>query len=153
SMPWRYRSEVQDDINIDEKFERLQSCLAEHDEEGVCKAVFDLGRLRDERNRALDGVVERILTLLRDKEMYESTLACHILNFFEFESPSLTDRQKWLCIGFLNAHGDEFKDPQSQHVVGELRYGRYEDWLKMKKPNPQQWKEYLEMKKEKPEKP
>ncbi len=81
-----------------------------------------------------DEVVERLLTLLRNEEMYKSPHAGHVLHFFEFESPRLTDRQKWLCIGFLNAHGDQFSDVHSQQVVTELRYGLYGDYLKRSAP-------------------
>lgn len=92
-----------------------------------------------------DEVVERLLTLLRDEEMYKSPYAGHVLNFFEFESAYLNDREKWLCIGFLNAHGDEFHDVFAHQVVVELRYSRYGDHLKMKRPNPRQWKDYQTM--------
>ena len=68
-----------------------------------------------------------------------------LLNFFEFESDGLTDRAKWLCIGFLNAHGDKFSHVHSQHVVCELRSGMYKNYLKMKRPSSQQWKDYQKM--------
>ena len=77
--------------------------------------------------------------------MYKSPYAGQLLNFFEFESPNLTDRQKWLCIGFLNAHGSEFSDVHSRQVVAELREGKYGDYLKMKTPTSQQWKDYQKM--------
>ena len=57
--------------------------------------------------------------------MYSSHLAAHVLNFFEFESHSLTSRQKSLCVGFLKAHADQFADFYSQEVIAELREGDY----------------------------
>lgn len=134
-----------DEINVDEKFERLRSCLAQHDEKGVQDAIFDLGAIRNDWTKIPDEVVERLLTLLRNEDMYESSLAGYVLSFFEFESGKLTDRAQWLCIGFLNAHGDEFLDVYGRQVVTELRYGLYGDHLRMKKPNLQQWKDYQKM--------
>jgi hypothetical protein len=133
-------------MTIDEKFERLKTCLAQHNAEGLQDAIFDLGAIRNDWIKIPDEIVERLLTLLRNKEMYQSPLAGHVLNFFEFESAGLTDRAKWLCIGFLNAHGDEFQDVYSREVVADLRGERYGEYLRMKKPNPQQWKDYLKMK-------
>ena len=72
-----------------------------------------------------DGVVEQLLTVLRDEKMYPSHLASHVLNYFEFESRHLTSRQKSLCVGFLKAHGDQFRHIYSQQVVAELREGEY----------------------------
>ena len=132
-------------INIDEKFGRLQEALRRDNAEDVQEAMFDLGAIRNDWSEIPDEVVERLLTLLRNEEIYKSPYAGHLLNFFEFESSNLTDRQKWLCIGFLNAHGNQFLDVHSQQVVTELRYGKYGDYLKMKKPNAQQWKDYQKM--------
>jgi hypothetical protein len=101
---------VPDQVNIDEKFERLRFCLAQHDEEGVRDAIHDLGGIRNDWRKIPEEVVERLLTLLVSQKMYESTLSGQVLSFFVFESSRLTDRQKWLCIEFLNAHGDEFVD-------------------------------------------
>ena len=134
-----------DEINIDEKFARLQDALQRDNGEDVQDAIFDLGGIRNDWAEIPDEVVERLLTLLRNEDMCKSPCAGHVLNFFEFESKRLTDRAKWLCIGFLNAHGDEFSDVRSQQVVTELRHGLYGDWLKMKKPNAQQWKDYQKM--------
>lgn len=136
---------MSDEVNIDEKFARLQDALNRDNEKHVQDAMFDLGAVRNDWVEIPDEVVERLLTLLRSEEMYKSPYAGHVLNFFEFESSSLTDRQKWLCIGFLNAHGDKFSDVHSQQVVTELRYGRYGDYLKMKNPSSQQWKDYQKM--------
>lgn len=134
-----------DEINLDEKFACLQDALERDNEKDVQSAMFDLGAIRNGWTEIPDEVVERLLTLLRNEEMYKSQCAGHVLSFFEFESSSLTDRQKWLCIGFLNAHGNEFSGVHSQQVVTELRYGRYGDYLKMKKPTSQQWKDYQKM--------
>jgi hypothetical protein len=132
-------------MSIDEKFEKLKDALRRDHERDVQTAMFDFGAIHNNWTQIPDEVVERLLTLLRDEEMYKSPYAGHVLNFFEFESPYLNDRQKWLCIGFLNAHGDEFHDVFAHQVVVELRYSRYGDHLKMKKPNPQQWRDYQKM--------
>jgi hypothetical protein len=71
--------------------------------------------------RGCDNVVERLLTILTKQEMYQSPLAGHLLQFVEVESKYLSDRQKWFCIRFLNAHGSEFTDGFSSQMVGELR--------------------------------
>jgi hypothetical protein len=136
---------VSNEINIDNKFARLQDALQRDNEKNVQDAMFDLGATRNGWTEIPDEVVERILTLLRNEEMYKSPYANHVLDFFEYESPYLTDRQKWLCISFLNAHGNEFSDVHSQQVVTELRYGMYGDYLKMRKPTSQQWKDYQKM--------
>jgi len=133
------------DENVERKFGLLQDAMRRGDGEDIQDALFDLGCIRNDSSKMPDDVVERLLTLLRNDNMYNSPHAGHLLQFFEFESTRLTDRQKWLCIGFLNAHGDKFSDVHSQQVVIELRYGRYGDYLKMKKPNSQQWKDYQEM--------
>jgi hypothetical protein len=142
----RYRNCVPDELKLQEKLARLEDALRRDNKKLVQDAMFDLGATSNDWAEIPDEVVERLLTLLRNEGMYKSPCAGHVLNFFEFESPRLTDRQKWLCIGFLNAHGDEFRDVFAHQVVVELRYGLYGDHLKMKKPNPQQWKDYLKMK-------
>jgi hypothetical protein len=103
----------------------LLSSLAGSDADGVQEAIFDLGAISNDVDEIPDFVVERLLTLLRNERMYTSELTGHVLNFFEFEAPHLTDRQKWLVIGFLNAHGDQFTHFHSQQVVAELREGKY----------------------------
>jgi hypothetical protein len=95
------------------------------DEDGVRQAIFDLSPVHSGWKRVPDEVVEQLLTELRNEEMYSSALAAHLLNYFEFESPHLTSRQKSLVVGFLRAHGDQFTHFHSQHVVGELREGNY----------------------------
>jgi hypothetical protein len=114
-----------DAIDIEAKFARLQKCLAIGDADGVQDAIFDLGPLTNCWKVVPDEVVERLLTLLRSEQMYESHLAGHVLNYFEFESRRLSVRQKSLCTGFLNAHGDQFVDVHSRQVVAELRHDDY----------------------------
>jgi hypothetical protein len=136
---------MSDEISIAKKFSRLQDALKRDNDKDVQDAMFDLGAVRNDWVEIPDEVVERLLTLLRGEEMYRSPYAGHVLNFFESESTSLTDRQKWLCIGFLNAHGNQFTDVHSGQVVAELREGKYGDYLKMKKPTSEQWKDYQKM--------
>ncbi len=144
-----YCESVPSDINIDKKFSCLKDAIRRNNDIDVQDAMFDFGTIRNGWTEIPDEVVERLLTLLRSEEMYRSPYARHLLNFFQYESPYLTDRQKWLCIGFLNAHGDQFSDIHSHHVVTELRYGRYGDHLKMKRPTPQQWEDYQKMQRSK----
>jgi len=121
----RYRALMPDDIDFEAKFARLQECLANGDADGVQDAIFDLGPLTNGWRVIPDEVVERLLTLLQGEQMYESQLAGHVLNYFEFEAPRLSARQKSLCTSFLNAHGDQFVDVLSRQVVTELRYDNY----------------------------
>lgn len=140
-----HSNSVTEQMGIDEKFERLKDALRRDNEKDVHDAMFDFGAMHNNWTQIPDEVIERLLTLLRDEEMYKSPYAGRVLNFFEFESPYLTDRQKWLCISFLNVHGNKFSDVHSRQVVTELRNGQYGDYLKMKRPNPQQWKDYQKM--------
>lgn len=110
---------------LEGKFTRLLECIDAHDADGVQRAVFDLGAIRNNWAVIPDEVVERLLTLLRSESMYKSDLAGHLLNFFEFESPQLSERSKWLCVGFLTAHGNEFAHVHSRQVVAELREDGY----------------------------
>jgi hypothetical protein len=107
------------------KIARLRENIELRDEDGVQQAVFDLNPVVNGWKRVPDEVVEQLLTLLRNEEMYSSQLASHVLNYFEFESPHLSSRQKSLCLGFLKAHGDKFTHIYSQQVVGELLEGDY----------------------------
>lgn len=109
------------------KVARLRENIELRDEDGVRQAVFDLSPVINGWKRVPDEVVEQLLTILRNEKMYSSQLASHVLNYFEFESPHLSSRQKSLCLGFLKAHGDNFTDIYSQQVVGELLEG---DFLK-----------------------
>jgi hypothetical protein len=137
----QYRNRVSDEIGVDQKFERLQDALRRDHEKDVLDAVWSFSAAANNWKIA-DEVVERLLALLTDEETYRSPLAGSLLQFFEVESDHLTDHQKWLCIRFLNAQGDNFKDGYSSLMVGELRSGLY---LKMKKPNSQQWEDYQKM--------
>jgi len=110
---------------FERQFARLRESLDIGDAGGVQKAIFDLGPTHNCWTAIPDEVVEGLLTLLRSDDMYKSHLDGHVLNYFEFEAPMLSERQKRLCIGFLNAHGDEFTDTHSQQVVAELRGGNY----------------------------
>ena len=113
------------DEEMTSKIARLRENIELGDEDGVQKAVFDLGPVSSGWKRVPDEVVEQLLTILRDEKMHPSGLAAHVLNYFEFESHHLTPRQKSLCVGFLKAHGDHFTHFHSQHVVAELREGNY----------------------------
>ena len=70
-----------------------------------------------------------LLSLLSEPGAFESHLAGHVLNYFEFESPTLSSRQKKVCRDFLNENGDRFTDVHAAQVVTELRYSIYGDWL------------------------
>jgi hypothetical protein len=108
-----------------QQFTRLRDCLDVGDADGVQKAIFDLGPTPNNWTTIPDEVVEGLLNLLCRDDMYKSRLAGHILNYFEFEAPKLSEHQKRLCIGFLKAHGNEFTDVHSRQVVAELRGGNY----------------------------
>jgi hypothetical protein len=114
-----------DSRKIQEKFAYLRACLDIGDADNVEQVIFDLGSAHNQWDAIPDEIVEGLLTLLRSGEMYKSRLAGRVLNYFESEAPRLSSRQKHLCIGFLNAHGDEFTDVHSQQVVSELREGKY----------------------------
>ena len=117
---------------LETKFAHLHESIARSDAEAVQDAIFDLGA-SNSGWVIPDEVVERLLTLLRCEEMHKSSLAGHVLNFFEFQSPHLSQRQKGLCVGFLAAHGDQFDDVHSRQVVTELRHGNYLQMTKDKR--------------------
>ena len=110
---------------LEGKFARLRESIDAHDADGVQRAVFDLGAIRNNWAVIPDEIVERLLTLLQGESMYKSDLAGHLLSFFEFESSRLSEHAKWLCVGFLNAHGNEFAHAHSRQVVAELREDGY----------------------------
>jgi hypothetical protein len=60
--------------------------------------------------------------LLSRAEVSNSHLAGHVLNYFEFEAPKLSEHQKLKRLDFLNTHEDE---THSQQVVAELHSGKY----------------------------
>jgi hypothetical protein len=113
------------DEEVASKMGRLREKIELGDEDGVQQAIFDLKAVCNGWDRVPDEVVEQLLTILRSEKMYSSELAGHVLNYFEFESHHLTSRQKSLCVGFLNAHGDQFTHFHSQEVVAELRHGYF----------------------------
>jgi|SRR5215467_10304564 len=130
-----------DEFSLDQKFERLRDALRREHEKDVQDVIWSFTAALN--NWTIDDeVVERLLTLLADEGMGQSPFAGTILQFLQIESDHLTDRQKWLCVRFLNEYGDNFKDGYSSLIVGELRSGLY---LRMKKPNPQQWQDYQKM--------
>jgi hypothetical protein len=116
-----------EDLDASERLAQLGEHLALGNEHAVQRVIFELGPIHNGRESVPDDVVEGLLTILRNTEMYTSPLAGHVLNYFEFESPRLTERQKLLCRAFLNAHGNSFTDVFSMQVVAELREG---NWLK-----------------------
>ena len=126
---------------MDQKFQRLQDALRRDNQKDVLDALWPFSAAVNKWEIA-DNVVERLLAILTKQELYSSPFAGHLLQFFEVESKHLTDHQKWFCIRFLNAHGDEFTDGFSSQIIGELRAGLF---LRMKKPNPQQWDDYQKM--------
>ena len=130
-----------DEISIDEKFACLQNALQRGNEKDIRDAMWALSAAKNNWKTS-DEVVERLLALLTSEELRRSPFAGDLLHFLEMESNHLTDHQKWLCICFLNAHGDDFPDGYSCLIVGELRTGLY---LRMKKPKPQQWDDYQKM--------
>ena len=112
-------------MGLETAFANLIGSLAAHDASGVEQAILDLSSIHCEYDQVPEHLVERLLSLLRNESMYDSPLSGYILNFFEFEAQHLTKRSKSLCIGFLNAHGDNFKHVHSQQVVAELRERDY----------------------------
>ena len=130
-----------DDLSIGHKFERLQDALQRNDQKAVLDALWPFSAALTDSEIA-DNVVEGLLAILTKQEMYQSPYAGHLLQLFEMESEHLTDRQKWFCIRFLNTHGNEFTDGFSSQMIRELRAGLF---LRMKKPNPQQWDDYQKM--------
>lgn len=126
---------------MDHKFERLQNALHRNNQKDVLDALWPFSAAVNDWEIA-DEVVDGLLTILAKQEMCQSPFAGHVLQFFEVESKHLTDRQKWFCIRFLNAHGNEFTDGFSSQMIAELRAGLF---LRMKKPNPQQWDDYQKM--------
>jgi hypothetical protein len=107
------------------KLARLRENIETGAEDNVQEAVFGLSPVLNGWKRAPDEVVEELLAILRDEQMYSSPLAAHLLNYFEFESRQLTPRQKSLCTEFLKVHGHQFTDIYSQQFIAELREGQY----------------------------
>lgn len=103
----------------------LEMAIAADDEEAVMNAVFDLACPVDEQEPIDDSVTFEIIALLRRPEMWSSRFAGHVLNFFEFASPHLSERAKDRCAAFLREWGDQFRGVHGRHVVEELRHGPY----------------------------
>lgn len=112
-------------MGVETAFANLLGCIAANDACGVEQSILDLRSIECGYDTVPDNVVERLLTLLRSEKMYTSPFAGYLLNFFEFESPNLTPRQKSLCSGFLSAHGDHFVHVHSRQIVAELRERDY----------------------------
>jgi hypothetical protein len=72
-----------------------------------------------------DKVAFDVLALLKRPEIASSSLAAYLLNFFEFESPRISQRAKERCGALLREWGDTFSHVHSQQVVTELRFGSY----------------------------
>ena len=105
-------------------FEPLENAVKVGDAEEVQKAIFDLGFTHLGREMP-DDISFKILEILKEHEMFQSPLAGHLLNHFEFHSSQLSPKAKDRCIGFLRAWGDKFKHVHSSQVVAELREGTY----------------------------
>jgi hypothetical protein len=112
-------------VGIETAFANLLGCIPANDASGVEQAILNLRSIECGYDTVPDKLVESLLTLLRSEKMYASGLAGYLLNFFEFEAPNLTARQKSLCSGLLHAHGDRFAHVHSRQVVAELREGNY----------------------------
>jgi len=106
-------------------FEALDKALARRDALALQKAIFDLGMIDSEP--LPDEISFRILDALQQDGMFESDLAAHLLNHFQFHRRKISDVAKEQCIEFLRNFGDRFSHVHSHHVVAELREGRYLD--------------------------
>lgn len=111
----------------------LENALAAADSEAVQDAVFDLTLAHRVSERIDDDVAFEIIAILRRPEMWGSSNAGHVLNFFEFASPHLSQEAKDRCAAFLREWGGKFTDVHSVQVVAELRAGPY---LKVEPPKP-----------------
>jgi hypothetical protein len=105
--------------------ETLEAAIAAQDEEAVQDAVFAISRPLDGEQLVEDEVSFQVLAILRRPEMWPSLLSGHVLNFFEFASPHLSQNAKDRCSAFLREWGHEFSEIHSMQVVGELRQGSY----------------------------
>lgn len=102
----------------------LQSAIAAQDAEAVQQAIFHLRRYTGD-NLIDDEIALSILDILSRQEMWNSPLSGHVMNFFEFEAPRLSQNAKDQCAAFLRECGNQFTDVHSVQVVGELLYGKY----------------------------
>lgn len=114
-----------DEVSPAQKLAQLRECISLNDREKVEKAIFRMGAAYNGWIRVPDEIVDGLLNILREPHLHDSELAAHVLNYFEFESPRLSSRQKHRVKGFLETHGDCFTDVWSAQVVTELRYENY----------------------------
>ena len=103
----------------------LESAVSSGDPDTLRRAVFALGDQRTPQGLIDDEVAFAVLAILKRGEMASSPLAGHLLNFFEFEAPRISQRAKDRCAAFLREWGDIFSHFHSQQVVAELRQGPY----------------------------
>ena len=108
-----------------QRFAELREFIGLNDRRRVEQAIFAMGAAHNGWISVPDEIVDGILTILRESSLYDSGLAAHLLNFFAFEAPSMSSRQKNLVKGYLQAHGDRFTDVHSAQVVTELRHDSY----------------------------
>jgi hypothetical protein len=101
-------------------FARLESALASNDPEAVQDAVFSLRDDLSSGQPLEDEIAFGILSLLKRPDLRSSPLAAHLLNYFEFEAPRISQRAKERCAAFLREWGDTFTHFHSQQVVTEL---------------------------------
>lgn len=106
-------------------FSQLERALESGDAEAVQDAIYALGNIRDKDGMIPDSNAFYLIGVLQRPEMKASSLAAHVLNFFEFESPRLSAQAKNYCLAFLRERGDEFSDLHSMQVVAELFDGPY----------------------------
>ena len=103
----------------------LEAAIAADNAEAVQDAIFALGKFRGTDGMLPDELALQLLAILRRQESWQSTVAGHVLNFFEFEAPRLSQNAKDFCLAFLHEWGSRFTDIHSVQVVGELLHGPY----------------------------
>ena len=103
----------------------LESAITVNDAIAVQQAIFDLSPVGSGVESVDDEIAFEIIAILRRPEMKTSALSGHILNFFEFEAPRISQRAKDRCAMFLREWGNEFAHVHSVQVVAELREGAY----------------------------
>ena len=106
-------------------FSQLERALESGDAEAVQDAIYALGNIRDKDGMIPDNNAFYVIGVLQRPEMQKSSLAAHVLNFFEFESPRLSAQAKSHCLAFLRQWGDKLSDVHSMQVVAELFDGPY----------------------------
>jgi hypothetical protein len=106
-------------------FARLESALESNDPEAVQDAVFALRGETSSGEFLEDEIAFGVIALLKRSDLSSSPLAAHLLNYFEFEAPRISQRAKDRCAAFLREWGDSFTHFHSQQVVTELRHGPY----------------------------